>query len=57
MTRMDTSANGPLTAFMSRILGRTSFDVSADATAYLGFAGGVMEGAIPLLSPDVIFRS
>jgi Flp pilus assembly protein TadG len=38
-TRMSTSVNGPLPAFMSRILGFESFDVVADATAYLGYAG------------------
>jgi Flp pilus assembly protein TadG len=41
VTRMSTAANGPLPAFMSRILGFQDYDVVADATAYLGWAGRV----------------
>ena len=48
VTRMSAAANGPLPAFMSRILGHQSFDVVADATAYLGFAGRVGPDVIPL---------
>ncbi len=45
-TRLDDNANGPLPAFMSKILGRQDFDVVADATAYLGWAGGVPEDTL-----------
>jgi Flp pilus assembly protein TadG len=48
VTRMSSAANGPLPAFMSRILGRQSYDVRADATAYLGFAGRVGPDVVPL---------
>ena len=37
---LDGVANGPLPAFMARVVGRNSFNVAADATAYLGFVGG-----------------
>jgi Flp pilus assembly protein TadG len=37
---LDGVANGPLPAFMAKVLGRSSFDVAAEATAYLGFVGG-----------------
>jgi Flp pilus assembly protein TadG len=37
---LDGVANGPLPAMMARVLGRSSFDVAAEATAYLGFVGG-----------------
>jgi hypothetical protein len=47
-TRMDGLSNGPVTATFSRILGRTSFDVGATATAYVGFAGGVGPGEVEL---------
>jgi len=46
--RMDGGANGPVPAIMSRVLGRTSFDVTADAVALLGFAGGAPIGAVDL---------
>jgi hypothetical protein len=44
--RMDSNANGPLTAIMAQIVGRTSFDVTADATAWLGFAANSLPGNI-----------
>jgi Flp pilus assembly protein TadG len=47
-TRLDDNANGPLPAFMSRILGREEFDVTADAIAYLGWAGKVPENTLVL---------
>jgi len=37
---LDGVANGPVPAFMARVLGRNSFNVAATATAYLGFVGG-----------------
>lgn len=37
---LDGIANGPVPAFLSRVLGRQSFGVAATATAYLGFVGG-----------------
>ena len=46
MTRLDDQANGPLPAFMARILGREHFDVVADATAYIGWAGCAPEGQL-----------
>jgi hypothetical protein len=45
-TRLDDQANGPLPAFMSRILGREQFDVVADATAYIGWAGCAPAGQV-----------
>lgn len=47
-TRLDTSTTGPVPAFMSRVLGHTSFDVSAIATAYLGYAGSLAPGVVDL---------
>lgn len=48
LTRMDSTANGPLTALMAQVVGRTSFDVRASATAWLGFAGNSLPGNIDL---------
>ena len=48
MTRLDDNANGPLPAFMSRVLGHQDFDVVADAIAYLGWAGRVPEKTLVL---------
>ncbi|HEY5658576.1 MAG TPA: pilus assembly protein TadG-related protein [Myxococcota bacterium] len=47
-TRLDAASNGPVPAIFSRVLGREAFSVAADATAYLGFAGGVGPGEIEL---------
>jgi hypothetical protein len=47
-TRADGSPNSPVSAFFSRVLGRTSFDVGAEAIAYLGFAGPPGPGGVPL---------
>jgi len=47
-TRLDGAANGPVPAIFSRVLGRQSFSVTADATAYLGYAGSVGPGEIEL---------
>jgi hypothetical protein len=52
MTRLDDNANGPLPAFMSRVLGHQDFDVVADAIAYLGWAGSAPEDT--LVFPIVI---
>jgi hypothetical protein len=41
-------ANGPVPAFLSRVLGRRSFDVRTEAVAYLGFAGSAPPGTIDL---------
>lgn len=46
--RLDGGPNSPVPAFMSRILGRNAFDVGADATAYLGFAGSAAPGMVNL---------
>jgi len=48
ITRMDASANGPLTAVMAQVVGKTSFNIRADATAWLGFAGNALPGNIDL---------
>ncbi len=48
VTRSDGVANSPIPAFMSRVLGRDSFNVTARATAYLGFAGRVGPGKLDL---------
>ncbi len=42
-TGLDGVANGPVPAFLSRVLGRNSFGVRATATAYLGFVGAFPE--------------
>ena len=47
-TRLDGVSNGPVPAFFSRVVGRDSFDVGANAVAYLGFAGGVGPGEVEL---------
>lgn len=48
VARLESGTNQPVPAFMSRVLGRTSFPVQAQATAYLGFAGSVEPGEIDL---------
>ena len=48
VSRSDGIANSPVPAFMARVLGRDSFDVSAHATAYLGYAGRVGAGKLDL---------
>jgi len=47
-SRSDGVANSPIPAFLARVLGRDSFDVSAHATAYLGYAGRVGAGELDL---------
>lgn len=42
------SGNGPVPAFLARVVGRESFDVGAQAVAYLGFAGSAPPGALDL---------
>ncbi len=46
----EASGNGPVPAFLSRVVGRESFDVGAQAVAYVGFAGSAPQGivAIPI---------
>jgi len=46
--RLDGVANGPVPAFFARVLGRSGFDVSANATAYIGYAGSSGPGEINL---------
>ncbi len=46
--RMDGVSNGPVQAVFSRVIGLSSFDVTATATAYVGFAGGVGRGEVEL---------
>jgi Flp pilus assembly protein TadG len=41
IAHLDTTENRPVPAFLSRILGKNNFAVTAQATAYLGFAGKV----------------
>ena len=48
LARMDSAANTPAPAFMSRVLGRQEFDVRTNATAYLGFAGAAGPGELVL---------
>jgi Flp pilus assembly protein TadG len=48
VARLDGVDNAPVPAFLSRVLGRTSFNVEARATAYLGFAGAVGPGEVDL---------
>lgn len=48
VAHLDSTENRPVPAFLSRILGKDSFAVTADATAYLGFAGVVGPGVIDL---------
>jgi Flp pilus assembly protein TadG len=47
-SRSDGVANSPVPAFMARVLGRDSFSVNAQATAYLGYAGRVGPGKLDL---------
>jgi len=49
---LDGASNSNVPAFMSRVVGRSEFTVSARATAYLGYAGGV--AAHQLALPIVI---
>jgi Flp pilus assembly protein TadG len=46
--RLDDVSNDRVPAFLSRVVGRTGFTASANATAYLGFAGSVAPGEIDL---------
>jgi Flp pilus assembly protein TadG len=48
VARLDGVTNGPVPAFMSKVLGRQDFDVSSRSTAYLGFAGNFGPGEIDL---------
>jgi hypothetical protein len=48
VSRSDGAINSPVPAFMARILGRQSFGVTAQATAYLGYAGRVGPGRLDL---------
>jgi hypothetical protein len=48
VARLDGSPNSPVPAFMARILGRDSFDVTTQATAYIGYAGKLGEGVVEL---------
>lgn len=47
-TRLDASTTGPLPAFLARVMNRNEFDVRADATAYLGYAGSFAPGVVEL---------
>lgn len=46
--RLDGTTNPEVPALMSRVLGRDSFQVETTATAYLGWAGSVLPGAVDL---------
>lgn len=46
--RLDDANNRAVPAFMSRVLGRSEFTVSATATSYLGFAGSFGPGEVEL---------
>lgn len=46
--RLDNGANGALPAVMARVLGWDSFDVGAEAIAYLSFAGSAAPGEVDL---------
>lgn len=46
--RLDDVTNDRVPAFLSKVIGRTGFIASADATAYLGFAGSAAPGQIDL---------
>jgi Flp pilus assembly protein TadG len=48
VSRSDGAVNSPVPAFMARVLGRQDFTVTAQATAYLGFAGRVGPGRLDL---------
>jgi hypothetical protein len=44
--RMDNVANGPLTSLFAAVLGRTGFQIGAEATAWVGFAGNSLPGNV-----------
>jgi hypothetical protein len=48
LARLDGSDNSAVPAFMARVLGRDAFTVSAQATAWLGFAGSALPGSVDL---------
>ncbi|MEN8182061.1 MAG: pilus assembly protein TadG-related protein, partial [Myxococcota bacterium] len=48
VTHLNDVENRPVPAFLSRVLGKDSFAVTARATAYLGFAGSFGPGVIDL---------
>jgi Flp pilus assembly protein TadG len=48
VARMDGSANASAPTFLARVLGRNSFDVTATATAYMGYVGSVGTGEAEL---------
>jgi Flp pilus assembly protein TadG len=48
VARLDAGINGPVTAVLSRVIGIDSFDIQANATAELGFAGSSLPGTIDL---------
>jgi Flp pilus assembly protein TadG len=48
VARLDTTTTGRVPAFMARVLGRDDFAVSARATAYLGYEGGMDPGEVEL---------
>jgi hypothetical protein len=48
VARLDGNRNGAVPAVMARVLGRDSFTVSAQATAWLGFAGNALPGEVDL---------
>jgi len=47
-TRQDGIANSPVPTIMARIVGRDHFAVTAQATAYIGYAGRVGKGKLDL---------
>ena len=50
--RMDGTLNDPVRAFLARLFGRTSFDVTASATAYMGYAGVIATGTVLPITID-----
>jgi hypothetical protein len=48
VARLDGNPNDAVPAVMARVLGRDSFTVSAQATAWLGFAGNAQPGEVDL---------
>jgi hypothetical protein len=48
VARLDGGRNGAVPAVMARVMGRDSFTVSAQATAWLGFAGNAPPGEVDL---------
>jgi hypothetical protein len=48
VARLDGGGNQAVPAILARVLGRDSFAVSAEATAWLGFAGGGPPGSVDL---------